>query len=307
MNGHALPVSLPGRHAERVAAGSWWVALAGYAAMFLPVYWWAGNSIWQSEEQGHGALILAVVVWLFWRQHRQIVAAPTTARRGWATPVFALGVALYLMGRIFDISVLEFAAQPLVVASLLLLLSGTRALRVAWFPVFYLLFMIPAPGPIVDAVTGPLKQAISHHVVELLYDLGYPISRSGVVITIGQYQMLVADACSGLHSMISLSALGTLYLFIMGRRSVAHNIVMLLAILPIAFAANIVRVIVLVLITYHFGDDAGQGFLHGAAGVVLLLAALVFLFAFDHVLVRVFAPPVRAVTDSRAGASPPVA
>jgi exosortase B len=307
MNGHALPVWRPGRHAERVAAGSWWVALAGYAAMFLPVYWWAGNSIWQSEEQGHGALILAVVVWLFWRQHRHILAAPTTARRGWATPVFVVGVALYLMGRIFDISVLEFAAQPLVVASLLLLLSGTRALRVAWFPVFYLLFMIPVPGPIVDAVTGPLKQAISHLVVELLYDLGYPISRSGVVITIGQYQMLVADACSGLHSMISLSALGTLYLFLMERRSIAHNIVMLLAILPIAFAANIVRVIVLVLITYHFGDDAGQGFLHGAAGVVLLLAALLFLFALDHVLVRVFAPHSRALAAAPAGASRPVA
>ena len=68
--------------------------------------------------------------------------------------------------------------------------------------------MIPLPGIIVDAVTGPLKQWISVIVVELLYDVGYPISRNGVVLTIGQYQMLVADACSGLHSMYSLSALG---------------------------------------------------------------------------------------------------
>jgi exosortase/archaeosortase family protein len=82
---------------------------------------------------------------------------------------------------------------------------------------------------------------------------------------------------------------------------------MLLAFLPIAFAANIVRVIVLVLITYHFGDDAGQGFLHGAAGVVLLLAALLFLFALDHVLVRVFAPHSRALAAAPAGASRPVA
>ena len=131
-----------------------------------------------------------------------------------------------------------------------------------------------------------MKQAISAIVVELLYDVGYPISRSGVVITIGQYQMLVADACSGLHSMISLSALGTLYMFITGRQSVLHNVAMLAAILPIAFLANVVRVVVLVLITYHFGDEAGQGFLHGAAGVVLLLAALSFLFLLDHVLAR---------------------
>jgi hypothetical protein len=70
--------------------------------------------------------------------------------------------------------------------------------------------MIPLPGIIVDAVTGPLKQWISVIVVELLYGVGYPIARNGVILTIGQYQMLVADACSGLHSMYSLSALGTL-------------------------------------------------------------------------------------------------
>jgi exosortase B len=290
MSGSAAPGLPPAPRLERLSEGSWWIALAGFLAMFLPVYWWAANGIWQSEEQAHGALILAVVVWLFWRSRRAILAAPTTAPPPWATLVFVLGLAVYVMGRVFDISVLEFAAQPLVAASVLLLLSGTRALRVAWFPVFYFLFMIPVPGPIVDAVTGPLKQAISAFVVELLYDVGYPISRSGVVITIGQYQMLVADACSGLHSMISLSALGTLYMYLMGRRSVAHNALMLLAILPIAFVANIVRVIALVLITYHFGDDAGQGFLHGAAGIVLLLAALLLLFGLDHLLARLFTP-----------------
>ena len=103
------------------------------------------------------------------------------------------------------------------------------------------------PGILVDAVTGPLKQWISVIVVELLYDVGYPISRNGVILTIGQYQMLVADACSGLHSMYSLSALGTLFMYIMARRSKLHNVIMLASILPIAFAANIVRVIALVL------------------------------------------------------------
>jgi exosortase len=159
--------------------------------------------------------------------------------------------------------------------------------------------MIPLPGVIVDAITGPLKQWISVIVVELLYDVGYPISRNGVILTIGQYQMLVADACSGLHSMYSLSALGTLFMYIMARRSVLHNALMLVSILPIAFAANIVRVIALVLITYHFGDAAGQGFLHGAAGMVLLLVALMCLFALDALLARFLSRPARA------GAAPP--
>ena len=81
--------------------------------------------------------------------------------------------------------------------------------------------------------------------------------------------------------MFSLAALGTLFMYIMARKSLAHNAVMVAAILPIAFTANIVRVIVLVLVTYHFGDEAGQGFLHGAAGMVLMMAALVLFFMLD--------------------------
>jgi exosortase len=118
----------------------------------------------------------------------------------------------------------------------------------------------------------------------VLYAAGYPISRTGVILSIGQYQLLVADACSGLHSMFSLSALGTLFMYMMARTSRLHNAIMLAAILPIAFVANIVRVIVLVLVTYHLGDEAGQGFLHGTAGMVLMLVALGILFALDALL-----------------------
>jgi exosortase len=124
-------------------------------------------------------------------------------------------------------------------------------------------------------------------VVALLYGVGYPIAQSGVVISIGQYQLLVADACSGLHSMFSLAALGTLFMYIMGRKSRVHNAIMLASIIPIAFIANICRVIVLVLVTYHLGDAAGQGFLHGTAGFVLMGIALVIFFALDTVLARV--------------------
>jgi hypothetical protein len=130
---------------------------------------------------------------------------------------FGLGLLVYVVGRVVGISILEMGSQPLVVAGALLLLRGPAAIRLAWFPILYFIFMIPLPGFLVDAITGPLKQWISAIVVELLYHLGYPISRTGVMITVGKYEMLVADACSGLHSMYSLSALGTLFMYIMAR------------------------------------------------------------------------------------------
>ena len=145
--------------------------------MYVPVYWWAANGIWQTDEQAHGALIL--------RGHAVAVLGPARADRrscrrsrrrpgGW--PLFAFGLLVYVVGRVFGISIFEFGSQPFVVAGVLLLLKGPAAIRVAWFPLFYFIFMIPLPGILVDAVTGPLKQWISVIVVELLYDVGYPIS-----------------------------------------------------------------------------------------------------------------------------------
>ena len=275
---------------ERLAAPAspahlpWVIALAGFAAMYLPVYWTAANGIWQTDDNGHGPIILAVLLYLFWTQWRDIVDAPARPMPSLGWPLFALGVLLYVFGRAFNMASVEFASQLFVVAATLLLIKGPPALRAAWFPVLYLIFMVPLPSSLVDAITGPLKQNISDIVESVLYAAGYPISRTGVILSIGQYQLLVADACSGLHSMFSLSALGTLFMYMMARTSRLHNAIMLAAILPIAFVANIVRVIVLVLVTYHLGDEAGQGFLHGTAGMVLMLVALGILFALDALL-----------------------
>ena len=264
----------------------WLTVLAGFAVMYVPVYWLAANGIWQTDENAHGALILLVLLWLFWGLRHQIAALDTDSSPGWGWPLLALGLIAYFVGRVADVLLLALASQPLVAMGVLLLMKGRRAVGIAWFALLYFVFMLPLPGTLVDSITQPLKQAISVIVVELLHGLGYPISRNGVVLTIGQYQMLVADACSGLHSMYSLSALGTLFMYIMKRGSTLHNAIMLASILPIAFVANIVRVAALVLITYHLGDEAGQGFLHGFAGMVLMLVALFFFFALDWLLGR---------------------
>ena len=265
----------------------WPIALAGLAAMYLPVYWWAANGIWQTDEQAHGAIILLVTGWLFWELRQPILLAPkaTAPRPGWIC--LAFGLMVYVVGRLFNISILELASQLPVILGTLLVLRGWSAARAAWFPLVYIIFMVPLPGILVDAATGPLKQWISVIAENSLYAVGYPIARNGVVLSVGPYQLLVADACSGLHSMFSLSALGVLLLYLKQRAGWLHNAIMLASILPIAFFANVVRVLVLILITYHLGDEAGQGYLHGSAGIALLLIALSGLLALDFVLARV--------------------
>jgi exosortase B len=267
---------------------TWLIVLVGFAAKYLPTYWWAANGIWQTDDHAHGAIILIVVIWLFWQAREPILAVKPNPLPLFGWPCFILGLLVYILGRSQNISILEIGSQILVLGGTVLILQGRTGIRVAWFPLLYIAFMIPLPGILVDAVTGPLKNWISIIAEHALYSVGYPIARNGVVLTIGQYQLLVADACSGLHSMFSLSALGLLFMHITARKSWVHNGIMLASILPIAFAANILRVMVLILVTYHLGDEAGQGFLHGGAGMVLLIAALIFLFLLDEILSRAF-------------------
>lgn len=268
------------------ALKAWWPVILGLLVLYVPTYWMLAHGLWNSEDHAHGPIVLAVTLFLIWQKRDALVQAGTPGRAeaaiGWT--LLVIGLLAYALGRSQDILLFEVGSQIPVILGALLITVGAKAARALWFALFFLLFMIPLPGFIVDAATGPLKQYISVIAEHVLYAAGYPIARVGVTLIVGQYQLLVADACSGLHSMFSLSAMGLLYLYLMQRTSVARNLILMAAILPIAFAANVVRVMVLILVTYHLGDEAGQGFLHGFAGIMLFVIGLLFLFLLDWVL-----------------------
>lgn len=276
-----------------------WPIALGLLVLYLPTYWMLAHGFWNTDEYAHGPIVLVVTLYLIWQQRSTFINgtnafAPTRgeAAVGWILLIF--GLLMYAVGRSQDVLILEIGSQIPVILGAILITVGLLAARALWFALFFLLFMIPLPGFLVDALTGPLKQYISVIAEHVLYAVGYPIARSGVVLTVGQYQLLVADACSGLHSMFSLSAMGLLYLYLMQHTSIRRNLLIMAAILPIAFIANIVRVMVLILVTYHLGDEAGQGFLHGFAGIMLFVTGLLFLFALDGVLGFIFPDRPRA-------------
>jgi exosortase B len=268
----------------------WLPVAAGLAALYIPTFYDLAGTLWQEDDHAHGPIILGVLIWLIWRQRSSLLAATgqTAPLAGFA--LLLCGLLFYVVGRSQEINVLQVGAIVPILGGALLAMRGWSAVRTFWFVLLFSVFLIPFPNVFVDAVTGPLKQHVSAVAEHLLHAAGYPIARSGVVLYIGQYQMLVADACAGLNSMFSLSALGMLYLYLVQRSSVVHNALVVASILPIAFAANIVRVLALILVTYHFGDEAGQGFLHGAAGMVLVMAALLLLLLLDGLLAKVLRP-----------------
>jgi exosortase B len=271
---------------QRAAWLEWLPVLAGLLVLYVPTFYAAARGFWQKDENAHGPIILAVIVWLIWKKRAALFTIPSQPATAPGIALLVFGLLFYVVGRSQEIALFEIGALAPILAGAPLAMRGWKVLRAFWFPLLFVAFMVPLPGTFTDALTGPLKQHVSEIAEQILYAAGYPIARNGVMLTIGQYQLLVADACSGLNTMFSLSALGMLFMYLMARASLLHNAIMLASILPIAFIANVVRVLVLILVTYHFGDEAGQGYLHGSAGIVLLMAALIALLVLDGILAR---------------------
>lgn len=263
----------------------WAIVALGLCAMYVPSFVDLFRGIWSQDEQAHGPIVLGISCWLLYRKWPEMWQASegaSASAAGW--PVFIFGLLLYVIGRSQDILIFEIGSLIWLLAALLLLLRGGSALKAQWFPLFFMIFMIPLPGPVVDTVTMPMKMAVSYAAEYVLHWVGYPIARQGVILQIGQYKLLVADACAGLHTLFTLEALGLLYLNLVRHNSAFRNIALAILIVPISFTANVIRVMVLTLITFHFGDAAGQGFLHGFAGMVLFLSALLLIIGVDSLL-----------------------
>lgn len=272
------------RLSTSAAVYRWWPVWVGLAALYVPTYVSLNAGAWNQEAQAHGPIVLLVVLWLFWRNRQAFREAPAAdALPAAGIALIVCGLLLYTVGRSQSLIFFEVGSHLPLLVGLLLYLQGRAVALKFWFPLLFLLFMVPLPGFIIDGITGPLKEKVSALTATLLWGAGYPVGRTGVMLTVGQYQLLVADACSGLNSMISLSAMGLLYTYLVSAGRGWRSALLLLSILPIAFAANLVRVIALVLVTYHFGDAAGKGF-HDSAGMFLYVCALLLIFGFDALL-----------------------
>jgi len=242
------------------------------------------QSAWLAQDAEHAPIVIAIALFLFWRTRGAFLESLPPNRIWPAIAMLAFGVALYLLGARTKIIPFEAFAHLPIIAGALWLVGGPQLLMRMWFPILFLAISIPLPAFVIAQATANLKALVSAAAADLLYFFGYPTARDGVIITIGQYQLLVAEACAGMNSIISLSAVGLLYLHLVPPRNAWRLGIAILSIVPIAIGANIVRIVLLSLITYHLGDQAGQGFLHEFAGFVMFAFALAAFLAISALL-----------------------
>jgi exosortase B len=284
--------------ADRTAPAAWplrraapWVALGvALLLLYVPTYVDLARGLWRDDAYAHGPLILLLFGWLAWRE-RSVLADDTAAPAPVAGASLAfLGLALYALGRSQSIAVFEVASHLPLLAGVVLLARGRTGLARLGFAIAFLFFLVPLPGFVIESTTAPLKEIVSACAAGALHALGYPVSRSGVVLDVGPHRLLVADACAGLNSIFALFAMASLYAHLTGGLRRARAAVLLAAVLPIAVAANVLRVAILALVAYHFGTGAAEGFVHGFAGMLVFATALLLLLAVDRMLPRGRAP-----------------
>lgn len=260
------------------------VVVASFLAAYAPTFKALLEGPWQTEQEGHGPLIIAAAVWLVWQSRDKLRAAPVVPApvAGWMLLLFGL-LGMFLARTQGVLTFEAFSAIP-VIAACILLLAGWSVLRVLAFPILFLLFAVPVPDWAIDAATVPLKVFISDLVTRVLYAAGYPVAQNGVMIMIRSYQLLVKDACSGMNSIFALSAIGVFYVYVFRRYEQVRGVFLLAAIVPITIMANFLRVLVVTLIAYYYGTDVLDKGVHDLTGIGLFIVAVTLIFLFDGLL-----------------------
>ena len=269
--------------------------ILGLAVLAIPTFITLAGQSWSQEAGAHGPIVLTTGAWLLWRQLPSLRRSAAPGRPLSALAGLIVALVVYVFGRAYDFITLEALGLYGVGLAIFYSKFGARLIARNWFPLLYLGFLIPPPAYLLDSATLPLKQFVSFAATSSLKLFGLPIGSQGVTIFVAQYQLLVEDACSGLNSIIGLLAIGLFYIYL--RRSASWTYALFLAALmvPIAIVVNILRVLILILLTYFYGDAAAQGFLHSIASIFMFGASVLLVFGIDS-LVHILRPPLKGAT-----------
>jgi exosortase len=254
----------------------------------IPTFIRLGQQVWTMEIGAHGPIVLATGIWLLWRSWPTMAPETRTNPPRLAVDIVIAVVSLmiYVFGRAYDFISLEaLGLYGVLIAALLSRFSASTLMK-NWFPIFYIGLLLPVPGWLLDRFTAPLKLFVSFVATGIVEPLGIPIVRQGVTMTVGPYQLLVEDACSGLNSLIGLVAITLFYIYLLRNAHWRYSLFLVCLIMPIAILANVIRIVTLICVTYFLGDAVGQGFLHVTTGLFLFAISLVLMFLIDNVAFR---------------------
>lgn len=258
------------------------------ALLALVIYWpvlrWLVKKWIDNPMYSHGFLVPFVSVWLLWGNRASLERAEkSTGRAGLSLVIFAL--IIQMISASADVKTVWTYSLILLIWAVLYFLWGSAVARITLLPIAFLIFMVP----VVDAVINPLSLHLKLLVAKLavwLLDASriLVVVREGVMIHMPSGSLEVADPCSGIRSLIALSAMAALFGYL-HRGRLWERLAIVLAVAPIAIMANLTRVIMLCLITEKWGAAAVESeTVHTLAGTLVYIVALVCLVSFGRLL-----------------------
>jgi exosortase D (VPLPA-CTERM-specific) len=249
---------------------------------------WIGPAPWKDPNFGHGIFVPLFALFVVWQNKKKLLSIP--ASPSWTgIPIIVFSLIVLMLGR--------WGAEPFSSrVSLLLLLAGTIILFEGWhffravlFPWAFLFLMIPIPVLIMNEVTFPLQLLASRLATGLLELVGVPVLRQGNLIKLAAMPLDVAEACSGIRSLLTLVTLAVIYGYLMETRKWVRVLLVCLAI-PIAVAANSFRIFGTGLLVQYWNPDKAEGFYHSLGGWLIFVVALIMLFAVHRVISLIWKP-----------------
>ncbi len=259
------------------STGALFVALA---ALIAPTLWDLQNASLQGDSGGQVPLICGAIIYLVWRD--RAVLATRVAPPLWpgALALAAL-IPAYVFARITATPTWELGATLAIVLLVAWLALGWAVIRHYWFAAVLGLFLGTPSSGILDAIARTLKLWLPQVAAIIAQAGGLRVGATGAIIQVDGYQLQVANACAGMNSLIGIAAISLFYVYVRRGAEPTYAAVLMLMLAPVAVAANLLRILVMIGATHWFGDAPVEGVFHPIAGLGVFALAVIMLFAID--------------------------
>jgi exosortase len=241
---------------------------------------------WRDPNFSHGFFVPLFSAFVLWQERSRLTAVSVNPS-WWGLLFLGAGLCVLIVGQMGAELFLSRLSLLVVLGGLIVLFLGWSFFRAVLFPWAFLLLMIPIPAIIFNQITFPLQLLASKVASTSLPWMGVPVLREGNVIVLPAMALEVAEACSGIRSLMSLMTLAIIYGYLMERR-VSVRVLLALASIPIAVAANSFRIVGTGLLVQYWDPEKAQGFFHEFSGWLIFVISLAMLYLL-HGLVRIFA------------------
>jgi exosortase len=269
----------------RLSSGPFWRSLVLIGLMgwlYAGVLARLAHQWWTDPNFSHGFFVPVFALYVLWQKKEALRVIPSSPS-GWGLALVVLSLCTLLLGTFGAELFLSRISLVMLVAGMVLFLLGREMLRALIFPIAILVLMVPIPSIVLNQITFPLQILASKISAWILPVLGVPVLREGNVINLPAMPLEVADACSGIRSLLSLTCLAVMYGYLLEKR-IGIRVILALASIPIAVAANAMRIVGTGLLVQYWDPEKAEGFFHAFSGWLIFVVSLLMLFALHRLI-----------------------